>query len=247
MAAACTPVRTRKARIAPATPSRTARRPRASRSLCTAAAYGRPGRRPRPGRPHCPASAAGSPTLHVSFGRAQAVARPLSGCHAGGWKRSSGATSGNHARPGLQPIEESPMPPGRSSRLARWVGLARSRQLLRRSLQRDGSASPRSSPAPWRRGLARDPRRHRGAALLQRARPHRAGDQAHQSDSRGGRAGVRAASASTTAPPTAPESSWRRARGSGPSCCPATRGRARPGGSAPSRPTAGWWSGPTPT
>jgi hypothetical protein len=32
------------------------------------------------------------------------------------------------------------MPPGRSSRLARWVGLARSRQLLRRSLERDGSA-----------------------------------------------------------------------------------------------------------
>jgi hypothetical protein len=31
------------------------------------------------------------------------------------------------------------MPPGRSSRLARRVGLARSRQLLRRSLQLDGT------------------------------------------------------------------------------------------------------------
>ena len=41
--------------------------------------------------------------------------------------------------------------------------------------------------------------------------------------------------------------SWRRPRVSGPSCCPGTRGRARPGGSAPSRPPAGWWSGPTPT
>ena len=28
---------------------------------------------------------------------------------------------------------------------------------------------------------------------------------------------------------------------------PATRARARPGASAPSRPAAGWWSGPTPT
>jgi polyisoprenyl-phosphate glycosyltransferase len=28
---------------------------------------------------------------------------------------------------------------------------------------------------------------------------------------------------------------------------PATRGRGRPGGSAPSRPAARWWSGPMPT
>jgi hypothetical protein len=32
------------------------------------------------------------------------------------------------------------MPPGRSSWLARTVGLARSRQLLRRSLELDGTA-----------------------------------------------------------------------------------------------------------
>ena len=36
-------------------------------------------------------------------------------------------------------------------------------------------------------------------------------------------------------------------RGCAPSCCPATRGRARPAGSAPSRPPAGWLSGPTST
>ena len=35
--------------------------------------------------------------------------------------------------------------------------------------------------------------------------------------------------------------------GSAPSSCPATRARAPPAGSAPSRPRAGWSSGPTPT
>jgi di/tricarboxylate transporter len=80
------------------------------------------------------------------------VTFPASGCTADGRAPratvepvvlDSGAASGIHA-PSAPPTEEHRMPPGRPSWLARRVGLANSRRLLRRSLALQGTAGATS-------------------------------------------------------------------------------------------------------